>query len=75
MRDALLVLLFIFVFMSGFAYGSLNNYVDNIDHCTSYTARNGVKWIGYRAISEDYERRCFWLEGRFPYRVKQGVER
>jgi len=42
-------------------------------HCTSYT-KSGVKWIGYRAISDDYDRRCFWLEERFPYRVQQGVE-
>jgi len=75
MREAVLTLVFIFAFMGGFAYGSLNHYVDSMDHCTSYTARNGVKWIGYKAISEDYERRCFWLENRFPYRVKQGVER
>lgn len=74
MRDFLLTLLFIFVFMGGFAYGSLNHYVDNMTHCTTYTARNGVKWIGYRAISDDYDRKCFWLEERFPYRVQQGVE-
>lgn len=74
MRDFLLTLLFIFVFMGGFAYGSLNHYVDNMTHCTTYTARNGVKWVGYRAISDDYNRRCFWLEERFPYRVQQGEE-
>lgn len=74
MRDFLLTLLFVFVFMGGFAYGSLNHYVDNMTHCTTYTARNGVKWIGYRAISDDYNRRCFWLEERFPYRVQQGEE-
>jgi hypothetical protein len=72
-RDFLLTLLFVFVFMGGFAYGSLNHYVDNMTHCTSYT-KSGVKWIGYRAISDDYDRRCFWLEERFPYRVQQGVE-
>lgn len=65
---------FVFAFMGGFAYGSLNHYVDNMTHCTTYTARNNVKWIGYRAISDDYDRRCFWLEDRFPYRVQQGVE-
>jgi hypothetical protein len=65
---------FIFAFMGGFAYGSINHYVDKMTHCTSYTARNGVTWVGYRAISDDYDRRCFWLEERFPYRVKQGVE-
>lgn len=64
---------FIFAFMGGFAYGSLNHYVDNITHCTSYT-QSGVKWIGYRAISDEYDRRCFWLEDRFPNRVRQGVE-
>lgn len=74
MKEAILVLGFVVTFMGGFAYGSLNHYVDNIDHCTSYT-KSGVTWVGYRAISEDYERRCFWLESRFPYRVQQGVER
>jgi hypothetical protein len=74
MKEALITLGFILTFLGGFAYGSLNHYVDSIDHCTSYTQR-GVRWTGYKAISEDYDRRCFWLEGQFPYRVKQGVER
>ena len=64
------VAVFLFAFFGGFAYGSLASYVDKIDHCTSYTG-----WTGYRAISEDNQRRCFWLENRFPYRVRQGVER
>lgn len=73
MKEALLVLGFVVTFMGGFAYGSLNHYVDNIDHCTTY--RQGITtWVGYRAISEDYDRRCFWLEDRFPYRVRQGIE-
>lgn len=75
MRDALLVLGFVVTFMGGFAYGSIASYVDKMTHCTTYTAKNGVKWVGYRAISDDYDRRCFWLEERFPYRVQQGVER
>ena len=73
MKDALVVLGFVLFFMGGFAYGSLNHYVDKMTHCTSYN-QSGVEWIGYRAISDDYERRCFWLENRFPYRVRQGVE-
>lgn len=74
MKEALLVLGFVVTFMGGFAYGSMAAYVDKMTHCTTYTARNGVKWVGYRAISDDYDRRCFWLEERFPYRVSQGVE-
>ncbi len=58
------------VFMGGFAYGSLHGYVDNIDQCNSYKG-----WTGYRAMSDYGERRCFWIENRFPYRIKQGVER
>ena len=73
MKDALLVLGFVLTFMGGFAYGSLAHYVDNIDHCTTYR-QGATTWVGYRAISEDYDRRCFWLEERFPYRVQQGVE-
>jgi hypothetical protein len=73
MKEALVTLLIIFAFVGGFAYGSLNSYVDKMTHCTSYT-QSGVEWVGYRAISDDYERRCFWLESRFPYRVRQGVE-
>jgi len=60
----------LFTFFGGYSYGSLSSYVDNIDHCTSYKG-----WTGYKAISDNYERRCFWLENKFPYRVKQGVER
>jgi hypothetical protein len=74
MKEILVLLGFVFFFMGGFAYGSLNHYVDKMTHCTTYTAKNGVKWIGYRAISDDYDRRCFWLEERFPYRVQQGIE-
>lgn len=74
MKDALIVLGFVFTFMGGFAYGSLANYVDTMSHCPSYT-QSGVLWEGYRAISDDNDRRCFWLEGRFPYRVRQGVNK
>jgi hypothetical protein len=56
--------------MGGFAYGSLHGYVDNIDHCTGFKG-----WTGYRAMSETGERRCFFLENKFPYRIKQGIER
>jgi hypothetical protein len=73
LRDFLLTVLFVFAFMGGFAYGSLNHYVDNMVKCTTYRQGSTV-WVGYRAISDDYDRRCFWLEDRFPYRVKQGVE-
>ena len=65
---------FVFAFMGGFAYGSLSNYVDNIGDCVTYT-KGFSTWVGYRAINDDNERRCFWLEDRYPYRVKQGVER
>lgn len=74
MKEALIVLGFVVTFMGGFAYGSMASYVDKMTHCTSYTAYNKVRWIGYRAISDDYDRRCFWLEERFPYRVRQGIE-
>ena len=74
MRDVALVLGFVLTFLGGFAYGSLSHYVDNIDHCTTYRA-GSVTWVGYRAISDRNDRRCFWLEDRFPNRVKQGVER
>ena len=70
MKNYVLLLGFVLTFMGGFAYGSLANYVDNMGDCTSYTG-----WTGYRAMSDNYERRCFWLENKFPYRVKQGVER
>ena len=74
MKEILVLLGFVVTFMGGFAYGSMASYVDKMTHCTSYTAINQVRWIGYRAISDDYDRRCFWLEDRFPYRVKQGTE-
>jgi hypothetical protein len=72
MKEALLTLGFVFTFMGGFAYGSLNHYVDTMSHCPTYK-QSGVIWEGYRAISDNNERRCFWLEGRHPYRVRQGV--
>ena len=74
MKNYVLLLGFVLTFMGGFAYGSLSNYVDNIDQCATYTIGK-TTWVGYRAISDDHERRCFWLENRFPYRIKQGVER
>jgi hypothetical protein len=64
---------FVFAFLGGFAYGSLNHYVENMTHCTSYR-QGDTMWVGYRAISNDFDRRCFWLEDRFPSRVRQGVE-
>jgi hypothetical protein len=70
MRELLVAL---FAFLGGFAYGSLNHYVDNMTDCTTYRQGDTI-WVGYRAISDDYERRCFFLESRFPYRVRQGVE-
>ena len=63
-------IMFIIVFMGGFAYGSLSNYVDNIGDCNSYKG-----WTGYRAINADNERRCFWIEQSYPKRIKSGVER
>jgi hypothetical protein len=73
-KEILATLCLLFVFFGGYALGSIHSYVDKMTHCTTYTARNGVKWIGYRAISDDNDRRCFWLEDRFPNRVQQGVE-
>jgi hypothetical protein len=73
MKESLILLGYVFVFMGGFAYGSLNHYVDNMTHCTTYR-QGDITWVGYRAISEDYDRRCFWLSDTFPNRVRQGVE-
>lgn len=64
----------LFLFMGGFAYGSLANYVDNSGDCTGFT-KKGVRWEGYRAISDSNERRCFFIEQRHPYRVWHGVEK
>jgi hypothetical protein len=63
----------LFAFFGGFAYGSLNHYVDNMTECVSFR-RGDTIWVGYRAISDDYERRCFWVEDKFPNRVRHGVE-
>ena len=73
MKEFVVMLGFVLAFMGGFAYGSLNHYVDNMTHCTTYRQGDTI-WVGYRAISDDYDRRCFWMEDRFPYRVKQGIE-
>jgi hypothetical protein len=70
MRELLVAL---FAFFGGFAYGSLNHYVDNMTDCTSFRQGSTI-WVGYRAISDDYERRCFWVENKFPNRVRHGVE-
>lgn len=68
------VLAALFLFMGGFAYGSLAHYVDNQSDCAGYT-KNGVRWEGYRAISDDNQRRCFFVEQRYPYRVWHGVNK
>jgi hypothetical protein len=73
MKEFVVMLGFVLAFIGGFAYGSLNHYVDNMTHCTTYR-QGDIIWVGYRAISDDYDRRCFWMEDRFPYRVKQGIE-
>jgi hypothetical protein len=73
MKEILMLMGFVFAFVGGFAYGSLNHYVDNMTHCTTYR-QGDITWVGYRAISEDYDRRCFWLSDTFPNRVRQGVE-
>jgi hypothetical protein len=73
MKDMLMLMGFVLAFMGGFAYGSLNHYVDNMTHCTTYR-QGDITWVGYRAISEDYDRRCFWLSDTFPNRVRQGIE-
>ena len=51
MKEILVLLGFVVTFMGGFAYGSMAAYVDKMTHCTSYTAINQVRWIGYRAIT------------------------
>jgi len=73
MKEILMLMGYVFAFMGGFAYGSLNHYVDNMTHCTTYR-QGDITWVGYRAISEDYDRRCFWLSDTFPNRVRQGIE-
>jgi hypothetical protein len=73
MRDFVVMIGFVLFFMGGFAYGSLNHYVDNMTHCTTYR-QGDITWVGYRAISDDYDRRCFWLSNKYPNRVRQGVE-
>ncbi len=73
MKEFFVLIGFFVAFMGGFAYGSLNHYVDNMTECASFR-QGSTTWVGYRAISDDYERRCFWMEDRFPNRIKQGVE-
>jgi hypothetical protein len=73
MKEILMLMGYVFAFVGGFAYGSLNHYVDNMTHCTTYR-QGDITWVGYRAISEDYDRRCFWLSDTYPNRVRQGVE-
>jgi hypothetical protein len=63
----------ILIFLCGFAYGSISHYVDNINDCNTYK-QSSTTWVGYRAISADNQRRCFWVEDRFPNRVRHGVE-
>jgi hypothetical protein len=73
MKEFFVLIGFFLSFMGGFAYGSLNHYVDNMTECASFR-QGATTWVGYRAISDDYDRRCFWMEDRFPNRIKQGVE-
>jgi hypothetical protein len=73
MKEILMLMGYVFVFMGGFAYGSVNHYVDNMVECTTYR-QGDITWVGYRAISDDYDRRCFWLSNKYPNRVRQGIE-
>lgn len=72
MKEYLTVLALIVVFMGGFGYGSLANYAEHIDECGSFE-KKGVQWKGYRTIAQDNERRCFFMEQRYPYRIWHGV--
>lgn len=72
MKEYLTVLGLIVVFMGGFGYGSLGQYIEHIDECTSYT-KKGVVWKGYRTISENNEKRCFFVEQEYPHRVWHGI--
>ena len=74
MKQYLQLLGIICVFMGGFAYGSLAHYSEYIDSCGSFT-KNGVEWKGYRTIAQDNERRCFFVEQRYPYRTWHGVDK
>jgi hypothetical protein len=73
MKEILMLMGYVFVFMGGFAYGSLNHYVEYMTECRTYR-QGDITWVGYRAISNDYDRRCFWLSDTYPNRVRQGVE-
>ena len=68
----IMVLYSVFVFLCGYAYASVHTEIDKAVDCGSFKKSN-VVWEGYWAISADNERRCFWLEKRYPYRVMQGV--
>jgi hypothetical protein len=71
MKEYLTIIGAIAIFMGGFAYGSLNHFATYIDSCGSFT-KNGTQWKGYRTIAEDNERRCFFVEQKYPYRSWHG---
>ena len=58
---------FVLTFLGGFAYGSLANYVGQVTTCGNMSG-----WTSYIGISEENELRCFFVEDRFPRRIKQG---
>lgn len=62
----------VFIFLCGYAYASIHTEIDKAVDCGSFNTKHAL-WEGYWAINQHNERRCFWLETRFPYRVMQGV--
>lgn len=72
MNLLIMVLYSVFVFLCGYAYSAIHTEVDKAVDCGSFTTKQAV-WHGYWAINAENERRCFWLENRYPYRIKQGV--
>lgn len=62
----------LFLLVCGYALGTVHTDIDKRVECGSFTKHN-AKWVGYFAMNDANERRCFWLENRYPYRVMQGV--
>lgn len=60
-------------FIMGFIFNTVATPIANIDRCTDYTTTYST-WKGYIGLSYDGDVRCFWLEQRFPNRIRQGIE-
>ena len=65
---------FLLIALFGGVIGWQGNVIYNKDKeftCNDYTTKHGI-WRGFLS-TKDGDMRCFWLEDKYPWRIRQGV--